>query len=345
MYRISRIKTALLIGALVLAAPAHAIVIRAGTSDSDYINLASSSLFNSVGQVYGTDTSGAFAASGVLIAEDWVLTAAHVTSGATSLTFYLDEGGSWGSFSSRQGISADQWYSYSKWNGDLGSGYDIGLFHLTTAVECGATFSSNSGSGCAAQRYSGTSEINQIGIQVGYGMTGNGLTGATTFDGLKRAGENTVDALLRTPGGTNRILLMDFDSGLSTDNNFGSSNPLGLESLIAPGDSGGGLFEDIGGQSYLTGITSFGWGRLDGNPNSDYGDVGGWTRVTYFNSWIDNIISGTTGTGGGGGGAGKGRKTQGLDIQATDLQVPEPGTLALLGLGLAGISMIRRRYT
>src|SRR5262249_40532431 len=83
---------------------------------------------------------------------------------------------------------------------------------------------------------------------------GTGSTGATTFDGLKRAGQNMVDAVLRTAGGSNRILLADFDSGSSADNNFGSSAPLSMEAMIGPGDSGGGLFELLNGHNYLTGI-------------------------------------------------------------------------------------------
>jgi V8-like Glu-specific endopeptidase len=81
--------------------PAEAIVIKDGASDSDYINLANTTPYSSVGQIYGTNSSGGFAASGVLIGQNWVLTAAHVTSGALSLNFYQDSGGSWGSFSSR----------------------------------------------------------------------------------------------------------------------------------------------------------------------------------------------------------------------------------------------------
>src|SRR5262245_29068480 len=259
------------IGGMTLAGSAAAIVIQAGASDSAYISLANSTPYNSVGQISGTDSGGSFAASGVVIAQDWVLTAAHVTSGAQSLTFFLDSGGSWDSFAARGGIAADRWYSYSKWTGNLNAGYDIGLFHLSTAISCGALLSSNGG--CAAERYGGASELGHVGTEVGFGMTGTGSTGATTFDGLKRAGQNMVDAVLRTAGGSNRILLADFDSGSSSDNNFGSSVPLSMEAMIGPGDSGGGLFELLNGHNYLTGITSFGWGRLDGNPDSDYGDV------------------------------------------------------------------------
>jgi len=322
-----------MMGGVTFAGPAAAIVI-SGTSDSPYINLANTTPYNSVGQIYGTDSSGGFAASGVLIAQNWVLTAAHVTSGALSLNFYQDSGGSWGSFSSRPSVVADSWYSYSKWNGNLSSGYDIGLVHLSTSITCGATFSASGG--CAAQRYTGTSELGRVGTEVGFGMTGTGSTGAITFDGLKRAGENMVDAVYRTPGSSDRILLADFDSGSSSDNSFGSRSPLAYESLIAPGDSGGGLFELINGQNFLTGITSFGWGRLDGDPNSDYGDVAGWTRVTYFNSWIDSVINQTVG------GSGKGSP---FGLAATAVAVPEPETYAMLlaGLGLLGFAARRRK--
>jgi hypothetical protein len=114
---------------------------------------------------------------------------------------------------------------------------------------------------------------------VGYGATGTGATGDVTFDGLKRAGQNMIDAVAITPGKENRILLSDFDSGLASDNSYGSAVPHALEAMIAPGDSGGGLFIPCGSAGYaddcLAGITSFGWGRLDGDPNSDFGDVGG----------------------------------------------------------------------
>ncbi len=315
---------------IAFAHQASAIVIGNGAFDADYINLANSTPYNSVGQIYGTSGSGGFAASGVIVAQDWVLTAAHVTSGASSLQFYRDSGGT--DFS-RGNISADRWYTYSQWNGNVGAGYDIGMFHLSSSLGCGGV--SSAFGGCAATRYTGTSELNRVGTQVGFGMTGTGSTGATIFDGLKRAGENMIDTTYRSPDGGNRILLADFDSGLKSDNNFGSRFPLKLESLIAPGDSGGGLFETINGRSYLTGITSFGWGRLDSNPNSDYGDVGGWTRVASFNSWIDGVINGTASPASFQGGA--------IPGQTFAAAVPEPETWALLLSGLGVLGFVARR--
>jgi len=322
---------------LVLAAPAEAVVIGSG-SDSAYQALAG--YFPSVGQIYGTDSTGGFAASGVVIASNWVLTAGHVTSGATSLSFFLDGGGDFSSFATRTGIAATNWLTNSGYNGNLNSGYDIGLIHFDT------NFTTAYGI-APAVLYTGTGEVGKVGTMVGYGATGTGATGDVTFDGLKRAGQNMIDAVAITPGKDNRILLSDFDSGLASDNSYGSAVPHALEAMIAPGDSGGGLFIPCGSAGYaddcLAGITSFGWGRLDGDPNSDFGDVGGFTRVSSFVSWINGIIGGSSSGGGGKGGGPKPRGASGFAATSIVVDVPEPVTLSVFGIGLAGVLSLRRR--
>src|ERR1043165_7795596 len=85
---------------LAVAAPASAIVIgNADSNAADYVSLATTpgfthgsaaynQAFSSVGQIFGLEGTSLFAGSGVLLQNNWVLTAAHITSGATSLKFY-----------------------------------------------------------------------------------------------------------------------------------------------------------------------------------------------------------------------------------------------------------------
>ncbi|MCG3179156.1 MAG: hypothetical protein BIFFINMI_01488 [Phycisphaerae bacterium] len=310
-----------LLGIVWACAPAMGGTIRADRSDSAYLSLAD--LYPSVGRIDTVARGGAYIGSGTLIGSNWVLTAGHMADKVTTMTFTI--GGST--------YSADQWVSYPTWKGNLGAGNDIALVHLSSSVSGIA----------AAQLYTGTSELGQVATFVGYGMTGTGLTGATVFDGQKRAGQNVLDAYYGGSG--SKILMSDFDSpGKASDSHYGSSTPLNLEYLIAPGDSGGGVFIDVGGTSYLVGVNSFGiaWDR---NIDSDYGDGMGVTRVSSYADWIDSILTGgipAPSGGGGKGSGGGGKKGHDLEIGGTTA-VPGPATLLLLlgGLPLAG--GLRRR--
>lgn len=304
-------------GLLLASAPiASAMTIRADRSQSSYLSLGASKAFASVGQFVGTSDTSGFYASGTLISSTWVLTAAHVVEDATSLTFNV--GGT--------SYQAQSWTAYSAWTGDLWAGYDIALVQLTTAVT----------NVTAATRYTGSSEYGATAVTVGYGMTGTGITGATTFDSQKRAGTNTIDYFENS-----RLFLTDFDNPTNRrDNVIGSATATTLEMASAAGDSGGGLFvADRFGNYYLAGVVSFG-ASLDGSTNSDYGDLSGYTRVSAFNSWIDSVIgiSVTTSTT-----TGQGRHpfgARGHDLEFS--QIPEPTSLMLL-LIAGGLMLNRRR--
>ncbi len=289
--------------------------------DQAYLDLGAQ--FASVGRVDFMIGFDAYMGSGVLIDSNWVLTAGHVVDEATRLTFTL----------AGNRYRAASWQAHPNWNGELGKGYDIGLINLRKAVKKVAP----------APRYTGSGELGQTGTSVGYGMTGTGKDGAITFDGQKRAGENMIDAWLQTE--EPRVFLSDFDNPQDrSDNVFGLPEPLDLEFLIAPGDSGGGVFLDIGGTCDtwpLAGVNSFiGW--FDEAGDSDYGDISGHTRVSAFNTWIDGVIGGGNGGNGGGHGGGKppwaggpGGPKKGLGT------VPEPATLSLLAFG--ALLLLRRR--
>lgn len=313
---------------LLIVLAAFAPFLSAGTIRHDldqqlYLDLAGQPEYASVGRFdFFTTPSDFYMGSGTLIASDWVLTAGHVVDSAISLTFTI----------AGKTYEAASWLAYPKWRGDLLSGYDIGLVQLDSEVS-GIT---------PATLYTGSDELGAEAVAVGFGMTGTGETGAVISDGQKRAGQNDIDVLYtKNPKRKNpRILLSDFDNPEDRDDNvYGSWIPADLEYLIAPGDSGGGLFIDFaddGLGALLVGVHSFG-ASFDGETDSDYGDISGHTRVSEFGKWIDSVLSGS-GNGDGkdnGKGWGKGGK------KGNSQMVPEPATATLLMVG--AVWFVRRR--
>lgn len=168
-----------------------------------------------------------------------------------------------------------------------------------------------------AERYGIYREADEVGQQitlVGYGLKGMGSTGATSNGStipipLKAANRFDAEAsLLKSELGSivgwsplaGTQLLADFDNGASSNDALGqllNRHDLGLsadEGLIASGDSGGPAF--IG--SLLAGVASYtaslSYGPIapdiDSIPNSSFGEIGAWQRVSAYQQWIDQSL-------------------------------------------------------
>ena len=294
-----------------VAAPAQAIVVRDAQDDSLYRSLGSSTAYDSVGRFQGTTTKSGFLASGTLVAPDWVLTAAHVVDNAKTLSFTI--GG--------QCYPVDRKIVYPGWNGNLWSGCDIGLVHLAKPVD----------NIKPAQLYTGSGELNQPDTVVGFGKTGNGDSGDTKSDGQKRGAQNVISQIENK-----RLLVADFDNPLPPGAvPLGYSRALPLEGLIAPGDSGGGLFITTSTGTYLAGINSF-VGSDFGLPRSVYGNFSGHTRVSAYSDWIEARIRGEDPVL-----PDPSLESDTAAQRSTVIAAPEPGSLVLLFAAVVMLGMSR----
>ncbi len=265
---------------------AHAGTIRDDVQDSLYTALAAQPEYAAVGKISTTIPSNTFVGSGTMVGSEWVLTAAHLVSAwelsadPTSVVFSING----------TDYTAMEWIPNASFNGALSS-YppgDLALVRLSGPV-----------SGIApAMRFTGASEVGSTATIVGYGTTGTGVNGYqdNTY-GTKRAGQNVLDALgsnINLAGVTlaDDYVLADFDRpGVQSESSLGASIPLMLKYSSAPGDSGGGVFINDGGQTRLAGVIAFGYQVFDTYTNADYGDGMGFTRVNQFNGWIDDQLS------------------------------------------------------
>lgn len=326
------------VGGLAVSVPslAPAGTIRHDRDHVPYLQLGAQ--FQTTGSIFITVDlfgiqDGQTLASGVLIAPDWILTAAHVVDG------YEENAGlisGVGFVPAQDPVTAipflphptapfyevDAMFSHPNWGGsdNIHLGYDIALMHLGSPVT----------NITPAMRYTGSGEVGNLGTWTGHGMRGDGYTGMVFSDELRRAGHNMIDMT----GGSGAfvgfnpdILFGDFDNPEDpAASSMGTSDALDLEYSIASGDSGGGVYVDFPGDGLgplLVGINSFNGAYGPGDPfpgdnepNAQYGEFFGATRVSAFNAWIN----------------------------ATMASIPEPGVIGLAALALPLLLRCRRRH-
>ena len=251
---------------------------------ADYQSPALDPKYNSIGAVRYSFFELSLG-TGNLISPKWVLTAGHVVDDNSTHFFYANGA----TFNTGLKVQANLLLPHPLWDvKDIFAGNDIGLMRLSQPI-------SNI---TPAARFTG-SELGNIATTLGYGQTGTGQTGATTLDGIRRAGTNTIDVFGASAGypagASDTYWAADFDNPDSPlPNRLGAAIALDREYCVAGGDSGGGSFIEVNGKPYLAGVTSFldgVYGGGDGSDNASYTDTFGVTRVALFNSWIDDVIT------------------------------------------------------
>jgi len=166
---------------------------------------------------------------------------------------------------------------------------------------------------------------------VGFGTSGTGTTGGTVNPSffVKRVGANYSDLFdlddeQNFDGGSLEVWQSDFDgNGIDTHCDlFSVCSPIlanNVETSLGGGDSGGPSFQQVAGQWLVVGNNTYGTRFFGSQVSSTFGTGSGGMIVAAYLPWISKATDGAV------------------------TVVPEPGTYALMGLGLLAVCAAARR--
>ena len=141
---------------------------RDDVADSSYQALGNATDYAAVGSVLSQVSAGLYGGTGVLISNQWVLTAGHMLRVQFSQGSTIEDARSVTYNPNGTNYAAEEWLPHPDFsNSTLSNGFDIGLIHLSIPVT----------NVVPVTRYYGISEQGQVGTIVGFGFSGTGLTG------------------------------------------------------------------------------------------------------------------------------------------------------------------------
>jgi len=212
--------------------------------------------------------------TGTLITPNVVISARHCGIGAGTLIRFGDNSNSPDfTVSVQSSILPDG-------NGSLLDGGDVSILILTSPVPANIAE--------PMRLIDETGDLEgMVAATLGYGYNGLGSSGhGFSADGRRWGGENIIDAYgsPASASGSN-IISTDFDNGTGGANTIpsSSSTPLEFEATTAPGDSGGPVLVQFGGEWVIAGVLSGGT-----SSTSVYGDISWWTGTAIYRDEIES---------------------------------------------------------
>jgi len=226
-----------------------------------------------------------------------VLTAAHLLEGRTGVASVSFE-----TLSGSQSITGASFIIHPAYDGQVNN--DLAIVWLSTPAPLKAN---------RYDLYRQSDEIGQVFTLAGYGMTGDGYTGAIyeNYAFARLAASNSFDtegSILKSWLGLamgwdpmpETQLIADFDNGKAANDALGRLTHTydlgnGLdEGFLGSGDSGGPAFLNgkVAGVASYTASLTYGYvdPDVDARSNSSFGEIAAWQRISAYQQWIDQSL-------------------------------------------------------